>query len=91
MNIFEEILWPDFKRLPKVAKLPLNEQVSLYNVYLAELSMERYKNWLQYQPKGPLITETITPTPIESGFLLQEDLFDLLQEDGSNIIITTLP
>ena len=50
-------------------------------------------NWLYYQNKGPLTLETgsTPPTPVESGFLLQEDLFDLLQEDGSNIIITSLP
>ena len=91
MNIFEEILWPDFKRLPKVAKLPLNEQVSLYNVYLAELSMERYKNWLHYQPKGHI------PTIQNVGFLAQEeydstsqDYFLVLQEDGSAIYVTAL-
>ena len=91
MNIFEEILWPDFKRLPKVAKLPLNEQVSLYNIYLAELSMERYKNWLHYQPKGHI------PTIQNVGFLAQEeydstsqDYFLVLQEDGSAIYVTAL-
>mgnify|MGYP003341979612 FL=1 len=91
MNIFEEILWPDFRRLPKVAKLPLNEQVSLYNVYLAELSMERYKNWLHYQPKGHI------PTIQNVGFLAQEeydstsqDYFLVLQEDGSAIYVTAL-
>ena len=91
MNIFEEILWPDFRRLPKVAKLPLNEQVSLYNIYLAELSMERYKNWLHYQPKGHI------PTIQNVGFLAQEeydstsqDYFLVLQEDGSAIYVTAL-
>jgi hypothetical protein len=85
-NIFEEISWPQFVQLPNVARLPLNEQVQYYNQYLFELSEAR-TNWLSYQNKGPIPP----PTPIESGFLLQEDLFDLLQEDGSNIIITTLP
>ena len=91
MNISEEILWPDFKRLPKVAKLPLNEQVSLYNIYLAELSTERYKNWLHYQPKGHI------PTIQNVGFLAQEeydsisqDYFLVLQEDGSAIYVTAL-
>ena len=89
--MFEEILWPDFKRLPKVAKLPLNEQVSLYNVYLVELSMERYKNWLHYQPKGHI------PTIQNVGFLAQEeydstsqDYFLILQENGSKIYVTAL-
>ena len=89
MNIFEEILWPQFIRIEHISKLPLNEQVASYQQYIQDLSTAR-QNWINYQNKGPLISQ-ILPTPIESGFLLQEDLFDLLQEDGSNIIITTLP
>ena len=86
MNIFEEILWPQFVKIEKYSKLPLHEQVAAYNQYISDLSIQR-QNWVNYQNKGPLPP----PVPIESGFLLQEDLFDLLQEDGSNIIITTLP
>jgi hypothetical protein len=85
-NIFEEISWPNYVKLPHVAKLPLQEQTTHYNQYLYQLSEAR-SNWTTYQNKGPIPP----PTPIESGFLLQEDLFDLLQENGSNIIITTLP
>ena len=95
MNTLEEILWPDFRRLPKIAKLPLNEQVSLYNTYLAELTMERYKNWLQFQPKGPKVL-----TIQNVGFLAQEesfidskgqtDYYLVLQEDGSSIYVTAL-
>jgi hypothetical protein len=92
MNIFEEILWPQFIQYEHIKRLSLNEQVNQYNQYLWELSIAR-QNWLNYQNKGPLTPETgsISPTPVESGFLLQEDLFNLLQEDGSNIIITSLP
>ena len=92
MNIFEEILWPQFAQFEHIKRLPLNEQVNQYNQYLWELSIAR-QNWLNYQNKGPLTFETgsTPPTPIESGFLLQEDLFDLLQEDGDKIIITSLP
>ena len=86
MNIFEEILWPQFIKLERISKLPLNEQVAAYKQYIYDLDTAR-QDWLAYQNKGPLPT----PVPIESGFLLQEDLFDLLQEDGSNIIITLLP
>jgi hypothetical protein len=88
-NIFEEISWPQFVQLPNVARLSLNEQVQHYNQYLFELSEAR-TSWITYQNKGPM-SGSSTPTPIESGFLLQEDLFDLLQENGNNIIITTLP
>lgn len=88
-NIFEEITWPNYAKLPHIAKLPLQEQTKYYNQYLYQLSEAR-TSWIVYQNKGPLSGST-APTPIESGFLLQEDLFDLLQEDGNNIIITTLP
>ena len=90
-NIFEEISWPQFVQLPNVARLPLNEQVQYYNQYLFDLSEAR-TSWITYQNKGPIaFSGSVTPPPIESGFLLQEDLFNLLQEDGSNIIITSLP
>jgi hypothetical protein len=88
-NIFEEITWPNYAKLPHIAKLPLQEQTKYYNQYLYQLSEAR-SSWIVYQNKGTLSGST-APTPIESGFLLQEDLFDLLQENGSNLIITTLP
>jgi hypothetical protein len=85
MDIFNELLWPQFKQLNRVRGLPLNEQVKQYNQYIYELSQAR-QNWLTYQNKGP---HRITPTPLSvEGFLLQEDLFDLEQEDGSKITIT---
>jgi hypothetical protein len=91
MNIFEEILWPQFVKIERISKLPLSEQVAAYKQYVYELDIAR-QNWLNYQNKGPFaFSGSVTPPPIESGFLLQEDLFNLLQEDGSNIIITSLP
>jgi hypothetical protein len=85
-NIFEELSWQQFSKLPNIVRLPLNEQVTYYNQYLFDLSVAR-QNWIDYQNKGPRRT---TPTPpVEEGFLLQEDLFDLLQETGDKIIITT--
>jgi hypothetical protein len=77
MNIFEEILWPQFIRIENISKLSLNEQVVEYNNYMQNLSMMR-QNWLNDQPKGP-------PPP---GFLQQENLFYILQENGGKIIIT---
>ena len=85
MDIFNELLWPQFKELNPVRNLPLNEQVVQYNQYLWDLSQAR-QNWLTNQNKGPRISST---PPVEDGFLLQEDLFDLLQETGDKIIITT--
>lgn len=82
MNIFEEISWPQFKSLNEIRNLSLNEQVSKYNQYLYELSEARH-SWIVYQNKGP---KQLTLQNV--GFLLQEDLFNLQQEDGSNIFIT---
>ena len=82
MHIFEEISWSQFQTLDYIRNLSLNEQVNYYNQYLYELSVARH-NWITYQNKGeiPLTLQII-------GELLQENLFDLLQEDGSQILIT---
>jgi hypothetical protein len=78
MNIFEEILWPQFVKLERISKLQLNEQVKEYNQYIYDLSLAR-QSWLNNQPKGSLIQQ--------QNFLLQEDGGFLLQENDSNIII----
>lgn len=85
MNIFEELNWSQFQQLNYIKPLPLNEQVEHYNSYLYELGRNRYlyEQWLANQNKGPKpLTLQVT------GVLLQEDLFDLQQEDGSQILIT---
>ena len=75
-NIFEEITWPQFSQLPNIAPLSLNEQVQYYNQYLSDLSIAR-QNWIDSQNKGPI-----------NGFLQQENLFYILQENGYKIIVT---
>ena len=85
IDIFNELTWPHFKELNHVRGLSLNEQVTLYNQYLTELNHKRQCyiqqiNWLECN-KGARKLKNI-------GFLLQEDLFDLEQEDGSKILIT---
>lgn len=91
MNIFEEILWPQFIKIEHVSKLPLNEQVAAYQQYIYDLDTAR-QNWIAYQNKGPkfLYIQNI-------GFLAQEefdsitqDYFTVLQEDGSGIFVTAL-
>ena len=82
MDIFNEILWPQFIKLNEIRNLPINEQVNKYNQYIYELNEARH-NWISYQNKGP---KQLTLQNI--GFLLQEDLFNLQQEDGNNIFIT---
>jgi len=89
IDIFNEIPWQKFRRLPEIKLLLLNEQVKKYNLYINELTYERnvYLHWLEGHKKGPRVKTTPTP-PVEEGFLLQENLFDLLQETGDKIIIT---
>jgi hypothetical protein len=45
MDIFNEILWPQFVQLNEVRSLPLNEQVKKYNQYIGlvvYLDMQNY-------------------------------------------------
>lgn len=85
MNPFlQEIPWVEFKRIPTISKLPLQEQVRRYNMYMLDLSQAR-EQWLSTQHEGKSSYTKIQIT----GVLLQENLFDLLQEDGSQIYITS--
>jgi hypothetical protein len=92
MNIFEEILWPQFVKIEHISKLPLNEQVAAYQQYIYDLDVAR-QNWLAYQNKGLFLGQSIQ----NIGFLAQEefdsitqDYFTILQEDGSGIYVTAL-
>jgi hypothetical protein len=92
MNIFEEILWPQFIKIEKYSKLPLNEQVAAYQQYIYDLDVAR-QNWLAYQNKGLFLGQSIQ----NIGLLAQEefdsitqDYFTILQEDGSGIYVTAL-
>ena len=87
MNIFEEILWPQFVKIERISKLPLNEQVAAYQQYVYDLDAAR-QNWLAYQNKGLFLGQSIQ----NIGLLAQEefdpitqDYFTILQEDGSGI------
>ncbi len=92
MNIFEEILWPQFVKIEHVSKLPLTEQVAAYQQYIYDLDVAR-QNWLAYQNKGLFLGQSIQ----NIGFLAQEefdsitqDYFTILQEDSSSIFVTAL-
>jgi hypothetical protein len=92
MNIFEEILWPQFVKIEHVSKLPLTEQVAAYQQYIYDLDVAR-QSWLAYQNKGLFLGQSIQ----NIGFLAQEefdsitqDYFTILQEDGSSIFVTAL-
>lgn len=81
---FPEIPWVEFSRIPTISKLSLQEQVRQYNIYMLDLHQAR-EQWLSMQHEGKSSRKEIQIT----GVLLQEDLFDLLQEDGSQIYITS--
>jgi len=85
VDIFNEIPWQKFTQLPGIRPLPLNEQVKKYNQYISELTYERnvYLHWLEGHKKGDK-----KKTLQNVGFLLQEDLFNIQQENGNNIIVT---
>ena len=84
-NIFYFMNWLEFSRLEEVRTLPLHEQKRKYNLYIDEWTYQRnvYLAWLEGHKKGP---KQLTLQNV--GFLLQEDLFNLQQEDGNNIFIT---
>lgn len=83
IDIHNEITWPQFKQLREVKNLSERDKIKHYNFYLEQLNVARFQNWYNNQPKGSRKEIQIT------GVLLQEDLFDLLQEDGSQIYITS--
>jgi hypothetical protein len=82
MILVEEIPWLHFVKLNSIRKLSLNEQVSAYRQHLCDIEQIRACGGgsNNFSKQNQIITE---------GFLQQEDLFYLLQEDGSKIYITT--
>lgn len=77
MIIVEEIPWLHFVKLNHVRKLPLSEQVQAYRQHLCDIEQIRACG-------GTSKTKRI----VSEGFLQQENLFYILQEDGSKIYIT---
>lgn len=75
--IVEEIPWLHFVKLNHIRKLPLNEQVQAYRQHVCDIEQIRACG-------GKSKTRTIQNV----GFLQQEDLFYILQEDGSKIYVT---
>lgn len=77
MMIVEEIPWLHFVRLNHIRKLPLNEQVNAYRQHLCEVELIRSCGG---KSKTKLIGNI--------GYLQQENLYYILQEDGSKIYVT---
>jgi hypothetical protein len=83
MNIFNEILWPQFTQIEHVKKLPLHEQVAAYDQYLYNLSIARM-NWLQYQNKGAV---AVTPETTPEVEMVTQDGFVLITESEDDLIL----
>ena len=75
-----ELTWKQFRNQNHIRTLNENEQIRQYRFYLETLAEENYR-----QNKGPVQRELRLQI---TGFLLQEDLFLIQQEDGSGIYIT---
>ena len=84
IDIFNEIHWLHFRKLPEIQSLPLNEQTRKYNLYINELTYQRnvYLHWLEGHKKGKRAAVVDTDT----FFILQENNEYLLQENGSKLI-----
>ena len=74
-----ELTWLQFRNQNHIRILTESEQIRQYNFYLDGLS-----NQIHQQNKGPKLRRVVT-----TGFLLQEDLFLIQQENGSGIYITS--
>ena len=74
-----ELNWPQFRNQSHIRILNENEQVRQYHFYLDSLANERIR-----QNKGPKKSSRV----IITGFLLQENLSLIEQENGSGIYIT---
>jgi hypothetical protein len=76
--------WQHFRQLKEVRDLRIDQQVRMYNEFLNELFYNEYSAWLN---RGGA-QQTGVIGPVNEGFLQQEDLFYILQEDGSKIYVT---
>ena len=87
-----ELTWNQFRGLPHIQRLPLQEQVKHYNSYLDNLASERmqFENWIRNQNKGPRGIVNIGLLAQEEFDFTSNDYFVVLQEDGSGIFVTAL-
>jgi hypothetical protein len=76
--------WKEFTSLPHIKIMSLNEQSRQYNYYVCE--MNEYILYNMQCGQGKSFTRK--PEIVSEGFLQQEDLFYILQEDGSRIYVT---
>jgi hypothetical protein len=78
--------WQHFRQLNEIKNLTIDQQVKMYNEFLNNLFYTEYPAWLNRGGGGGQPVGTIGP--VLEGFLQQEDLNYILQEDNSKIYIT---
>lgn len=83
MDLNFDISWSQFSQLPQIKGLPLQEQIQRYNILVEEMCVMRMHHYMN-ECGGASKTKTI----VQEGFLQQEDLYYILQEDGSKIYVT---
>lgn len=85
MDMFQDISWLQFSRLPQIKRLPIQEQIHRYNILVEEMcAMKMHHSMKECGGASTTTTRTI----VSEGFLQQEDLYYILQEDGSRIYVT---
>ena len=89
MQYLEEIMWYQFVQIDHIRRLPLNEQVIQYNMYLENLSAQRMVAAQLGAAGGTApIEPTPEPTPPEiDNFLVTENEDKLTTEDDDPIIL----
>lgn len=77
--------WKEYISLPNIAIMPLHEQVRRYNYYVCEMN-----EWIMHNVNCARGGGNVLRSKelVSEGFLQQEDLFYILQEDGSRIHVT---
>jgi hypothetical protein len=83
MDMLPEIPWLQFSQLPQIKRLPLQEQILRYTILVEELCAMKMHHSMK-DCGGASKTRRI----VAEGFLQQEDLYYILQEDGSKIYVT---
>jgi hypothetical protein len=78
--------WKEFTSLPHIKLMSLNEQTMRYNYYVCEMN-----EWMIHNvncARGGGVGVQRSKEIVNEGFLQQENLFYILQEDGSRINVT---
>lgn len=85
MDLNFDISWSQFSKLPQIKHLPPQEQIQRYNILVEEMCIMRMHHYMN-ECGGASAPQTVSI--VNEGFLQQEDLYYILQEDGNKIYVT---